>query len=162
MLRSADPALPRVGESCAQALAARYRAWDANGRRGMDPLEARDADAECRHGRLPGDRTQPCGCFTEPTTRRDDMLTNELSSNGAAAPAAAVDDEAPYGRRADGSPRAKPGPRGGRRKPAEPKAAPAVTAGPAVPASFLAQMVATLDAEIERLQQARERLVELA
>jgi hypothetical protein len=36
---------------------------------GRCPIEAgmlgRLADHECRHGRLPFDRTQPCGCWSE-------------------------------------------------------------------------------------------------
>ncbi len=36
---------------------------------GRCPIEAgvlgRLADHECRHGRLPGDRTPPCGCWPE-------------------------------------------------------------------------------------------------
>ena len=28
-------------------------------------LEARDAAWECKHGRLPGDRTEPCGCWAQ-------------------------------------------------------------------------------------------------
>lgn len=36
---------------------------------GACPIEAgvigRLADHECRHGRLPGDRTRPCGCWPE-------------------------------------------------------------------------------------------------
>jgi hypothetical protein len=36
---------------------------------GRCPIEAgvlgRLADHECRHGRLPGDRTPPCGCWRE-------------------------------------------------------------------------------------------------
>lgn len=37
------------------------------GRVASDPLlrGLRPADSECEHGRLPGDRTPPCGCWEE-------------------------------------------------------------------------------------------------
>jgi hypothetical protein len=39
-------------------------------------MESRDAAYECTHGRLPGDRTPPCGCFhTEPRPTPDLMRT---------------------------------------------------------------------------------------
>ena len=50
------------------SFSARYTAamTDCGGRR---PIEAgmvgRLADHECRHGRLPSDRTPPCGCWPE-------------------------------------------------------------------------------------------------
>src|SRR3954463_16282099 len=47
----------RSGASYADAAMARYRAWIDAGAAGFDPLEARDAAHECRHGRLPPHRT---------------------------------------------------------------------------------------------------------
>jgi hypothetical protein len=32
---------------------------------GQCPLEAKDAAYECKHGRLPTDRTPPCGCWPQ-------------------------------------------------------------------------------------------------
>jgi hypothetical protein len=50
------------------AVAARYRAA-ARQAGGACPIEAgvicRLADHECRHGRLPGDRTPSCGCWPQ-------------------------------------------------------------------------------------------------
>lgn len=41
-------------------------------------LQGKLADNECRHGRLPGDRTQPCGCWPqEPTPSPAPAVTKE-------------------------------------------------------------------------------------
>jgi hypothetical protein len=43
----------------------------SDGRMGRAPTQIMNlADYECRHGRIPGDRTPPCGCF--PNERASD------------------------------------------------------------------------------------------
>jgi hypothetical protein len=50
--------------------------WALAHRIGGDPIESgawgKLADNECKHGRLPGDSTEPCGCWPqEPARKRD-------------------------------------------------------------------------------------------
>lgn len=62
------------------------------------------ADDECAHGRLPGDRTRPCGCW--PGEVPDLMSTLKAAKEAATM---TNDPEAPWGRKKDGSPKARPG-----------------------------------------------------
>lgn len=53
--------MPTVGLEAEQADAA----VEGYGRSSLYGPVYKMADDECEHGRLPGDRTDPCGCFTE-------------------------------------------------------------------------------------------------
>lgn len=74
---------------------------------GQCPIEAglvgNLADNECRHGRLPNDRSPECGCWKPVITIEE---ARQLTAS---------DPEAPWGRKKDGTPRQRPG-----RRPAEP------------------------------------------
>lgn len=170
------------------SIAANYRAWEATGVGGQDPVEARDAAYECdAHGRLPGDRTTPCGCFPDlerqPTpeevvmyderTERIEREAQEAQERVQARKATEHAErqaqeherrEAPFGRKADGTPRKRPAPpphviEAARAAKAAKRTAVTVHAGPAVAGSdFLAQMVRSFDAEIARLRTEAEQL----
>lgn len=63
---------------------------------GVDPVAcrgmagSRDAVWECRHGRLPGDRTPACGCWVENAPRLARPLTGEWTRRMAVATVAGV------------------------------------------------------------------------
>jgi hypothetical protein len=103
--------------------AARYRA--AEQAHGACPIESghllKLADNECEHGRLAGDSTPPCGCWPSeppipvPTTISRPNQAPALTIEEAQAltdqtPAQPEAPEAPYGYKADGTPRKRPAP----------------------------------------------------
>lgn len=141
-----------------QAEVAHYRKWIADGAHKsgrMDPLVAIDGFYECAHQHLPHDRIITCSCWgpvRTPETKEAPM------------------EEAPYGHKADGTPRKKPAPSAetlakataARRAKAAAKPRPATEGTSLVPSGsslMLARMVAELDVEITRLSAARDALV---
>lgn len=74
------------------------------------PIEAgllfKLADNECSHGRLPGDRTRPCGCWPqEGPVGPPPAITKEDAMELATPIAPSADSEAPFGRFKNGKPR---------------------------------------------------------
>jgi hypothetical protein len=78
------------GTASPQGFSVRYTAAMVRGD-GPCPIETgtlgRLADHECRHGRLPGDRTAPCGCWRQEgaavlalPTRRAEAPGNECAA----------------------------------------------------------------------------------
>jgi hypothetical protein len=50
----------------------------SDGRMGRAPTQIMNlADYECRHGRIPGDRTSPCGCFPNERASDEPVLPPE-------------------------------------------------------------------------------------
>jgi hypothetical protein len=90
---------------------------------GSCPIESgyigKIADNECSHGRLPGDRTRPCGCwphyeyYRDPTVHERAVLAilsaPAITQEAMTLPDEAIN-EAPFGRKADGTPRKRPRP----------------------------------------------------
>jgi hypothetical protein len=100
---------------------------------GIDAAAFKDAENECTHGRLSGDRTPPCGCwYDEPApTPEPERQEEPVSDTTTAAPK-----------------------KRGRPK----KQAPALTKKEA--GELLPKVVRDIDAEIVRLQSARIALIE--
>lgn len=66
------------------------------------------ADNECKHDRLPGDTTPPCGCWPQepaptpaPAVTKEDAMELATANGG-------KDSEAPFGRFRNGRPRKRP------------------------------------------------------
>ena len=177
--------------------------WFEHVAHGITPLYHRSyhnasADDECEHGRLSGDRldgkapnwphTHPCGCWpAEMVNRTPDLMTTLKTAKEAAMatnpnqydqPTGPV--HAPWGLKADGTPRKRPGrkPAATAAKPvakAKPKAAarklklvpPTPEPDPITPAiaaieAEITRVRAASDEQIARLTQTRETLMELA
>jgi hypothetical protein len=141
-----------------------------------------DADYECRHGRLAGDvcpsprvvatsgefggrviqnwpHPHPCGCWPQEQTPTPDLMgvfsEQEKLVEATTVPSA----PAPFGYKADGTPRKRPAP--------SPEQLAAANAGRqraqarrAVESPILTRMIGELDTEITRLQLARTKLTE--
>lgn len=174
----------RAPQRIATREALHYRRWLTDGAHKsgrVDPIEFQDVANECRHERLPGDpcpspdgvwpHPHACDCWGE-RARTPDLLsiTKKEKPTMAVAVAAAPspttpDPEAPWGRRADGSPRKRPGraPAVGK-KPEPAKAKPALAVVPDAPAIAPAIQGAInhIDARIAKLQRAREALLDVA
>jgi hypothetical protein len=148
------------------------------------------ADNECKHERLPGDRSAPCGCWPHQEYYRDPVIHEHAVRLALAAPTTtppqevvtlsptdAPTIEAPFGYKADGTPRKRPAPswlsdpnrvaaaaakrRGPRKSAAAPVAAPPVATNGAAPA-VSAQEVEVLVGMLDRIGlDAAEQLAEL-
>lgn len=152
----------RAGQGAITDFAESYRAWDK--RTGavlehMDPIEQHDAAWECPHGRLSSDRKQTCDCYGRRNVFDAPDLMSTLTPKEFPMP------EAPYGYKADGSPRKRPAPapasleKARAAKAAKAKTKAAVTG---TPSPFLLKVVGDVEAEIARLTEARDELVKAA
>lgn len=139
-----------------------------------------DAAFECEHGRLPSDRSEPCGCYTPgqerarplhiriPESRNPGIIPDPPTRRRRRAPAITPEEatemltpvadspDAPYGLKADGSPRRKPG------RPAKAVAAAAAPAQSRIPdppapePDFIAEKRREIDGRLRELADERE------
>jgi hypothetical protein len=134
-----------------------------------------DADLECEHGRLGGDPTPACGCWMteqrrEPQIQTPDLL--DVLTKKETEVTTDVTELAPYGRKADGTPRKRPAPspeqleaaKAGRQRAAATRNGSTVArlSTPAGREDLITRMIGELDGEIERLTTARDALRKVA
>lgn len=164
--------------------AAYYREWMADGAHKsgrVDPMEAMDAAHECGHGWLPHDHLRDCSCWGPPrvttTTKETPMIAEASIGTREAREAEREEEIAPFGRKADGTPRKRPAPtpatiakqratRKARMKLASPPAAGATSETPAVDtvsaSLLLNKVIDDIDTEIALLVEARAALAAVA
>jgi hypothetical protein len=164
----------RTHQGAISEFAAAYRAWDTalgdlNVLEHMDPIEQRDAAYECGCGQntLPTDRTRTCNCFGNqnaptPVSTPDLMLILNPKEAPTVEPITTTPD-APYGHKADGSPRKRPAPTAATlAKASATRAAKANGRSPEPKSRFLERMIGELDTEIATLTEARDVLLAVA
>lgn len=129
------------------------------------------ADNECRHGRLPGDKSPACGCWPHHELQAPDLMGVFHNATHPEDNVETTTPDAPYGYKADGvTPRKKPAPspetmraaaEGRRRAAAARTETPTrvATTEPAPQSPVIVRIVAQLDEEIAQLQAVREAVL---